>query len=277
MGDGPGFLTVLGFAFVVILIRAVIVVAPAMAFIRTKTAQARRVYRRPFGSQQFRSELTAAALVLVLDVLAFATFRRFGLIPFAEATPARTLFTFGLFFVWYEIWFYGTHRLLHARPLYFLHAQHHVAKVTHPLTSLSFGLVERVILLMGSLGFAAIVARFVPLTLPGMVLYVLLNFVLNVWGHLNVELLPAGYGRSPIARVFFSTSFHAMHHARYQGHYGLFTTILDRALGTYWSDYPEVHARAATGNGLVRMSEKAVREGEPSDAPEGRATASPGR
>src|SRR2546427_5937141 len=48
----------------------------------------------------------------------------------------------------------------------------------------------------------------------------------------------------------------SMHHARYTGHYGLFTTMLDRALGTYWDDYPEVHARAARGEGLHQRSEE---------------------
>src|SRR5690606_5712092 len=49
-----------------------------------------------------------------------------------------------------------------------------------------------------------------------------------------------------VARLHLHT-FHAMHHARYTGHYGLFTTVLDRVLGTAWDDTPEVQARAARG------------------------------
>lgn len=250
------FLFVFAIASAVVLTRSVLVVGAASLFLRTRLAQRRRVYRRPFAQGQLRSEAIAALAVLLLDVAVFSLLRSQGWIAFAEPTAGRYLFTFVLFFVWYEVWFYVTHRAMHVRWLYFLHAQHHVAKVTHPLTSLSFGLAERLILLVGALGFAALASRVVPIVFPAVVTYFLLNFLLNVWGHLNVELLPAGYGRSWLSRVFISTTFHAMHHARYQGHYGLFTPVLDRMLGTAWEDYPEIHARAATGRGPTRMAEK---------------------
>src|SRR5690606_3748048 len=171
-------------------------------------------------------------------------------------TPARTVGSFLALATWFEIWFYATHRAMHHRRLYWLHAQHHVAKVTHPLTSLSFDVLERGVLIIGALGFIAVVSRLVPLSAPGIAAYFLVNYALNVWAHLNVELMPASYGRSRLSRVFISTPFHAMHHARYTGHYGLFTTVLDRVLGTAWDDTPEVQARAARGQGLTTMGER---------------------
>ena len=56
--------------------------------------------------------------------------------------------------------------------------------------------------------------------------------------------------------VFIAVSFHAMHHARRCGHYGLFTRVLDRALGTEHADYDAVQTRAATGRGLPRLGER---------------------
>ena len=42
----------------------------------------------------------------------------------------------------------------------------HVAKVAHPLTSLSFSLAERAVLTLGSLGFACLLSRLMPFSLP---------------------------------------------------------------------------------------------------------------
>lgn len=240
----------------VVFVRAVILIGAGSLFLRSRIARARRVYRHAFSRGQLAKELSVAVPVLLLDVAGFTLVRSFGWIQFAEPTLAKALFSFALMFVWFEVWFYVTHRALHHPKLYFLHAQHHVARVTHPLTALSFGLVERALLQVGLLGFAALASQVVPFVFPGFAAYVFLNFALNVVAHLNAELLPPGYGRSWLSKLFISTTFHAMHHARFKNHYGLFTTVLDRMFSTAWEDYPEVHARAASGEGLARLGER---------------------
>ena len=243
------FFTVLGF----FALRTTVLVGGATLAVRRASAVARRVYRVAVATGQARSELLAALRVIGFDAVVVATAFTLGAWRFAEPSAAATAVTWLVMFAWYEVWFYATHRALHTKALYRFHAQHHVAKVTTPLTSLSFGLVERGVLLVGAVGMSALLSRVLPITKVGVVAYFLTNFVLNVWGHSNVEVLPAGFVRSWAGRVFISTSFHAMHHARYQGHYGLFTQVLDRLFGTYWVDYPEVHAHAARGEGLTRL------------------------
>jgi Delta7-sterol 5-desaturase len=247
-------LTLVGF-FVV---RTLVVVGGATLLVRRSGAALRRVYRVAFAAGQGRSELVAALRVILFDALVVATALKAGAWHFAEPTPFTTALTWLTMFAWYEVWFYATHRLLHTKALYRFHAQHHVAKVTAPLTSLSFGLVERAVLLLGATGMSALLSWVMPITQVGVVAYFLTNFVLNVWGHSNVEALPPGFARTWLGRVVFSPSFHAMHHARYQGHYGLFTQVLDRLFDTYWADYPEVHERAARGEGLTRLGERLV-------------------
>lgn len=244
-------LALLGF-----LVRSTLLVGGATAFLKTRWAQSRRVYARAFGKGQLGSELRAAATVLVVDAVALTSFNAAGGLVSAAPTPVRTLLSFLALGAWFEIWFYVTHRAMHHPRLYRFHAQHHVAKVTHPLTSLSFDALERLVLIVGALGFVALVSRVVPLSIVGIAAYFLANYALNVWAHLNVELMPPGYGRSWMSKLFISTSFHAMHHARYTGHYGLFTTVLDRAFGTAWADAADVQARAATGRGLTTMGER---------------------
>jgi sterol desaturase/sphingolipid hydroxylase (fatty acid hydroxylase superfamily) len=123
-------------------------------------------------------------------------------------------------------------------------------------------MAERLILLGGGFGMVVLAMQFMPVTLPAVLAYVLTNYVLNVFGHGNTEWLPERFVSSWAGRLFFTPTFHALHHARYQGHYGLFTPVLDRWLGTQFDDYAQVHARARAGTGLERIGER-VRAPEP--------------
>ncbi len=150
-------------------------------------------------------------------------------------------------------WFFATHRLFHTRPLYFLHAQHHIARTAQPLSALSFSILERLILLSGTVGVAAVLQPFYPTSLRGLELYLWLNYVLNVIAHSNVDVAPRWVARTVFARVFIATTFHAMHHEHPRGHYGLFTRTLDRHFGT---ELPDCVAR------LTARSEGGTHAGE---------------
>lgn len=221
-----------------------------------KSAERRRVYRREPGKGQLRNEVRAALTVVVCDALLISAFRALHDERFAPFSVKATLLTFAWMFVAFEVWFYVTHRLMHTRALYWIHAQHHVAQVTNPLTSLSFSVAERVVLLGGAFMLVTVAGGFMPITQAGLALYILSNYALNVLGHGNTEWVPERVVSSWVGRAFITTTFHAMHHARYQGHYGLFTPVLDRWLGTAFDDYPQVHARARAGQGLERLGER---------------------
>lgn len=246
--------------FVFFSLRTLVVAGVATLWTRrSRSARERRVYLRDIPPEQLTSELKATVGVLALDALVIGLSLNQGWVHFGDVTLARTAGTFAVLFVWFEVWFYVTHRLMHLKPLFFLHRQHHVAHVVDPLTSMSFGLLERGVLLGGGLGFAVLASWVVPLSQPGLALYFFANYVLNVFAHTNVEPLPAGYPQHWLARLLNSSSYHAMHHARSLGHYGLFTPWLDRLLGTAFPDFAEVHARAASGQGLRTLGERAVR------------------
>jgi sterol desaturase/sphingolipid hydroxylase (fatty acid hydroxylase superfamily) len=251
-------------AFVKVLCTAVVVsglvkltaVGLGWGLARTRLAERWRVYRRALAPGQLRSEAWAAAGVVLMDALLIGLFRYFAgprMVPFSVPVA---LLSYAWMFVGFEVWFYVTHRLLHTRALYRFHAQHHVAQVTDPLTSLSFSLVERLVLMGGGMGLVFLAMEVMPVTQAGVTAYILTNYFLNVVGHGNTEWLPRRFVASWAGRLFFTPTFHALHHARYQGHYGLFTVVLDRWLGTAFGDYPQVHARAREGHGLERIGER---------------------
>jgi sterol desaturase/sphingolipid hydroxylase (fatty acid hydroxylase superfamily) len=248
--------------------RSAIVLGLAFAWIRFSAfAKRRRILRLPYANGQIWSELKAAVPVVALDAVVVVAVVSAGLLPLGETTWRTALLTFGLMFAWFELWFYATHRLLHTPRFYWIHRQHHTAKVVDPLTSLSFSLIERLILLAGAVGFAIMLARIIPLSAAGLMAYGLTNYVLNVLGHSNVEIFPRWFTRSWIGRLVITPTYHALHHARYRGHYGLFTSILDRAFGSIFPDYEHVQERASAGNGLTRQGERV--EPEPTGAPGG--------
>lgn len=238
--------------------RSLIVVGAAFAWYNASSfAQRRRVYRLAYAEGQIGSELKAALMVIAFDALVFSTVRHFGLTRYAQESSALLFAgTFLLVFLFTELWFYVTHRALHHKALFWIHRQHHTAKVTDPLTSLSFSILERAILIGGVLAFAALVSLAIPLSMGGLIAVGLSNYVLNVLGHSNVEFVPERFARSRIGRVFITPSYHAMHHARFRGHYGLFTTILDRCFATRFEDYEQVYDRARAGRGLDRLGER---------------------
>jgi lathosterol oxidase len=204
----------------------------------------RRIVDRAYAPGQLPRALRQAAGVLLFDAAIIVLVGELGWIRFAPSTVAATVVTFAVTFVWYEVWFYAIHRLLHETPLYRIHALHHENRVTHPISALSFSLAERVLILAGLIAFSALVSRVLPITLAGLTIYGLLNHVLAVLGHSNVEVYPAGFAERPVGRIWSTVTHHALHHERERGHYGLFTCVLDDLLGTSFADYARAQRRA---------------------------------
>jgi Delta7-sterol 5-desaturase len=246
--------TILGF----FLVRSSITIALGLLIIyKMSKGIDRRVYRLAYRKGQLSSELiTVLKIVPFYSVLIAATYY-FHLIRYAESSWTWLLCTFVLIFIWNEVWFYGLHRILHHKKFLFIHAVHHRSKVTSPITISCFSFLEQSMHVVAALAFPMILSRFLPLSLEGLIFYSIFQIVVNLLGHMNVEIYPAKFSSSPLSRWFTTPTFHSLHHGRSQGHYGLLTTIPDRMFGTYFEDYPRVQARASRGEGLTNFLEKA--------------------
>ena len=221
------------------------------------TRQWRRIIARAWIPAQLRAALRQTAAVLLFDAAIIIAVGKLGWIHFSPSTIASTLLTFALTFVWYEIWFYLVHRALHETRLYRIHAIHHEAAVPHPLSVLTFSIAERAIMLAGLIGFIALLSYVLPVATVGLTIYGLVNHILAVIGHSNVEVYPRDWLERPIGKVWSTVTHHALHHERERGHYGLFTCVLDDLFGSSFADYPRLQKLAAAGQHLDRLEDGA--------------------
>lgn len=195
-----------------------------------------RVYDIEIKKEQVVWELKASWLVLT-DPIVLALLAWFRLIKFAPESPANILFTIAVFFVWAEVWFYWTHRLMHNQPLLWkIHRHHHLSKISQPLTAASFSFVEKfVFYTCGWLLFLSAVSWFVPISLYGIVAFYSYYFFTSPIAHSNTELSAHLLGKLPLSmgNIIGTATGHAIHHVQSNVNFGFITTVLDRVFGTY--------------------------------------------
>ena len=90
----------------------------------------------------------------------------------------------------------------------------------------------------------------------GLVAYLLLSTVGNIVGHANAELHPWSSGSRANSWATHPFTYHALHHARWTGHYGFGTTVLDRACNSEWSDWSALHARIVAGEPMRSFKQR---------------------
>ncbi|MBY0451616.1 MAG: sterol desaturase family protein, partial [Bdellovibrionaceae bacterium] len=200
------------------------------------------VKHEPISFGLFLKEIGSGIFILFVDATMTVVLLKAGLLNVKKnGSLVEFVTVFGLMFVWVEIYFYYSHRLLHHPKLFRIHRAHHQGAPLSPLTSLSFSLIERLILLFGAVVLPALLSLWVPLSAEAYMAYFFTNYSLNVLGHVNVEIFSPRFVNSWAGRFFYTPTFHALHHLRYKGHFGLFTSFLDKSHGTYFKDYPAFH------------------------------------
>jgi lathosterol oxidase len=245
-------LAVIYFAF--FFLRSVVIVGVGSFLVFKSHFRNKKVFNVPLEKDQLKIEAKAALRALAFDACVFAVVLHFNLIPFVQFSWTSFFTTFFLMFVVFEVWFYWTHRLLHLPRFFFIHREHHIARVTSPITALSFSMIERLIALVGIFGLPALLGHYIPFCLEGMFFYGTFNLLMNFLGHSNLEYHSENYGNGWMSKVFGSTTFHALHHARMTGHFGLFTTIQDHLFGTVHPDFYVIQSRTSRGQSLTSLN-----------------------
>jgi sterol desaturase/sphingolipid hydroxylase (fatty acid hydroxylase superfamily) len=144
------------------------------------------------------------------------------------------VFTYAWMLVLHDTYFYWMHRLMHHPRLFrAIHLIHHKSTNPSPWTSYAFHPLEAVI----EAGIIPLIAFTLPVQRSAMALFLLFQFIYNVYGHLGYELYPRNFHRSWIGRWINTSVCHNLHHKRFKGNYGLYFLWWDRWMGTLREDY----------------------------------------
>jgi lathosterol oxidase len=183
---------------------------------------------RPLPAGELRREILEACLSIA--IFGVGLLLPWGLLRLGWARLAsdpstlRIVAEVVVLFLWNELHFYATHRLLHTRWLRRFHADHHRSHTPTPFSTYAFHPVEAA--LLGSVPLIPMLLHefsFIALfCLP------ILSIVLNGLGHANYEFSRQAPAHGPLG----ASRRHHLHHACYGGNYGFLLTVFDRILDT---------------------------------------------
>ena len=134
----------------------------------------------------------------------------------------------------HDTYFYWMHRLIHYPKLFgYIHLLHHKSTNPSPWTSYSFHITEAI---LESL-VLVIIVFIVPMHPLGILVFTLLTFSINVYGHLGYEIAPKWFRESFLFKILNTSVHHNLHHRKFKGNYSLYFRVWDRLLGTEHPDY----------------------------------------
>lgn len=152
----------------------------------------------------------------------------FGMIYYLSTIPVM--------FLIHDTYFYWMHRLIHHPKLFkHIHLVHHQSTNPTPLAAYSFHFSESILEGM----IIPIIAFTLPVHPSALILFLLGQFIINVYGHLGFELFPSHFHKTWIGRWINTSVAHNQHHKHFKGNYGLYFLFWDRWMGTLRTDYDE--------------------------------------
>ena len=198
------------------------------------------VYGKRFGrivpasppKEQIALEKRSTYLVLT-DPIVLILLTVVGVIRFAPDSVSNIAITFGLMFLWVDIWMYANHVAMHRIPTFARwHTHHHQSHVPHARSALSFSAMEKLVCYtLGWLLGAAALSRVFPISLIGIAVFYTFYFFASSLAHANVELLNRRASAGGFQLLGSSTT-HALHHVQPGRNFAFFTTLYDRFFGT---------------------------------------------
>ncbi len=152
-----------------------------------------------------------------------------------DHSPFFAIAGFFIFLLIDDAWFYWMHRLLHHPKIYkYVHAVHHKSIDVTPYTSVSFHAVEPFLLTIWILPAAFIFPMYMH-ALAVLQVYGLLD---NIKSHIGYEFFPAKFNKGWL-RFLTASTYHNMHHSKFNGNYGVHFRFWDKLMGTEFYDYEQ--------------------------------------
>ena len=245
-------------------------VSSAIGFLYEHLLRHRRIWGLPLKPGQLAFEARSNVGFILVQAVAMTAALQSGLLRLTDG--GSPWLTAGATHVVFQIYYFALHRAMHHPRIVRVHRHHHWSQVTTPLSGQSVSLVEALGWAAGYVGAPALLAFVMPVSAAGLVGYLVFNVYGNLVGHANFEVFPRWVAANRTL-AFFAPPFlfHALHHARWNGHYGFATAWTDRLFGTEWADYPALEERIQSGHPLTSLkargdTEVAVGSEPPIDA-----------
>lgn len=143
------------------------------------------------------------------------------------------VFFFVLSVILGDIWFYAEHRLVHWKPLFFIHREHHLSPVPTPWTNERFSFTE----VMMIQSYLFVVPFVLPIPAVVLVAHRFYDQVKGMIGHGGYEYFEGAWARWP--SPFTCVTHHDAHHEKFSVNYGSFLTVWDRMFGTLEQGYDQ--------------------------------------
>lgn len=144
------------------------------------------------------------------------------------------ILAFPVMFLVHDAYFYWMHRLMHHPKLFkSFHVVHHKSTNPSPWAAFAFQPMEALV----EIAILPILLVIMPLSLPHLTAFFLVQMVYNVYGHLGWELYPKWFSRHWFGKWINTSTNHNQHHQYFKGNYGLYFLWWDRWFGTIREDY----------------------------------------
>ncbi len=197
----------------------------------------RVIYTIPIKDNQLRREFKNSILMPIHAIFLGSL----GWIGFFNNNSTQSfLLTLIAVVLWAEIWHYFSHRAMHLRALHWIHKEHHKSRINTPLTAISFSFTEKLLFDIGMFLPFVLIDFFISVNFFGIAVWFIAYLIINSFSHANFEFRAKSYN-SHVGKILTTTTYHALHHSRYTGNYGLGTRVLDRLLDTEWNDYEALY------------------------------------
>ena len=221
--------------------------------------RSRRIARKAPDPGQIRRETLLTlnfAVAAGVQAITYLVLGQLGLLKIYSSISDHgwpyALFSFVLFLVLSDAWFYLCHRFYHLNRFVFrnIHAVHHLSVVTTPMTNSQISPWE----LLPSGLFSIAYLMVVPMAMPVLSFMVIVVSVYLVLLHSGFEIFPRGMPEHWLGKWLVTPTYHQMHHELSTKHMGLYFTWWDRTFGTHSDQYAARFAEVTGLPGPARMS-----------------------
>lgn len=164
---------------------------------------------------------------------------------------------FHLMFLIHDTYFYWAHRIMHHPRLFKLfHLIHHKSNNPSPWTAYAFHPLEAFL----ESGIFILLIFIMPIHKIHLIIFFLLMFIYNVYGHLGYELYSAGFHKTKVGRWINTSVAHNMHHQYFKGNYCLYFLFWDRWMGTLREDYDAKFEKVTQKENILTPTQIALNE-----------------